>query len=70
LFVALSILTVARGLALAPAAYMISVKRLSLLFSVVLGGMWLKERPFLPRLIGVTLMCGGVIIIALKGSLF
>jgi drug/metabolite transporter (DMT)-like permease len=69
-FVALSILTVARGLALAPAAYMISVKRLSLLFSVVLGGMWLKERPFLPRLIGVTLMCGGVIIIALKGSLF
>jgi drug/metabolite transporter (DMT)-like permease len=69
-FMALSILTVARGLTLAPAAYMISVKRLSLLFSVLLGGMWLKERPFLPRLLGVTLMCGGVIIIALRGSLF
>ncbi len=69
-FVALSILTVARGLTLAPAAYMISVKRLSLLFSVLLGGMWLQERPFLPRLLGVTLMCGGVIVIALKGALF
>jgi len=69
-FVALSILSVAQGLTLAPAAYMISVKRLSLLISVVLGGMWLKERPFLPRLLGVTLMCGGVILIALMGSLF
>ncbi|RJR32428.1 MAG: EamA family transporter [Deltaproteobacteria bacterium] len=69
-FVALSILSVARGFTLAPAAYMISVKRLSLLFSVLLGGMWLKERPFLPRLLGVILMCGGVIIIALKGALF
>lgn len=69
-FMTLSIISVANGLALAPAAYMISVKRLSLLFSVILGGMWLKERPFLPRLLGVTLMCGGVIVIALKGSLF
>jgi drug/metabolite transporter (DMT)-like permease len=69
-FVALSILSVAQGLTLAPAAYMIAVKRLSLLISVILGGVWLQERPFLPRLIGVTLMCGGVIIIALRGSLF
>lgn len=69
-FVALSILTVARGLTLAPAAYMIAVKRLSLLISVFLGGMWLQERPFLPRLLGAGLMTGGVILIALKGSLF
>lgn len=69
-FVALSILSVAQGLTLAPAAYMIAVKRLSLMFSVILGGMWLQERPFLPRLLGVTLMCGGVILIALKGALF
>jgi drug/metabolite transporter (DMT)-like permease len=69
-FLALSILSVAQGLTLAPAAYMISVKRLSLLISVILGGMWLKEEPFLPRLLGVSLMCGGVILIALKGSLF
>ena len=69
-FVALSILSVAQGLELAPAAYMIAVKRLSLLFGVLLGGVWLKERPFLPRLLGASLMCGGVILIALKGSLF
>lgn len=69
-FVALSILSVAQGLTLAPAAYTIAVKRLSLLISVFLGGMWLKERPFLPRLLGAGLMCGGVILIALKGSLF
>lgn len=67
---ALSILSVAQGLTLAPAAYTIAVKRLSLLISVFLGGMWLKERPFLPRLLGAGLMCGGVILIALKGSLF
>jgi drug/metabolite transporter (DMT)-like permease len=69
-FVALSILSVAQGLTLAPAAYLIAVKRTSLLFSVLVGGMWLKERPFLPRLVGAGLMFGGVILIALKGSLF
>ncbi len=69
-FVTLSILSVAQGLTLAPAAYMIAVKRLSLLFSVFLGGMWLQERPFLPRLLGAGLMFGGVILIALRGALF
>ena len=69
-FVALSILSVAQGLTLAPAAYLIAVKRTSLLFSVFVGGMWLKERPFLPRLVGAGLMFGGVILIALKGALF
>jgi drug/metabolite transporter (DMT)-like permease len=69
-FVALSILSVAQGLTLAPAAYMIAVKRTSLLFSVFIGGMWLKERPFLPRLAGAGLMFGGVILIALKGAIF
>jgi drug/metabolite transporter (DMT)-like permease len=69
-FVALSIISVAQGLILAPAAYMIAVKRTSLLFSVLVGGMWLKERPFLPRLVGAGLMFGGVILIALKGAIF
>ncbi len=69
-FVALSILSVAQGLTLAPAAYVIAVKRTSLLFSVLVGGMWLKERPFLPRLVGAGLMFGGVILIALKGAIF
>jgi drug/metabolite transporter (DMT)-like permease len=69
-FVALSILSVAQGLTLAPAAYMIAVKRTSLLFSVLVGGLWLQERPFLPRLVGAVLMFGGVILIAVKGAIF
>lgn len=66
--IVLSILSLAHGISLAPAAYLIAVKRLSLLFSVVLGGLWLKERPFLPRFLGAALMCSGVILIALKGQ--
>jgi drug/metabolite transporter (DMT)-like permease len=53
------------GIVRAPAAYMVAVKRLSILFSVLLGGLWLQERPFLPRLLGAGLMVAGVIIIAL-----
>ena len=64
---ALSSLTLAEGMELAPAAYLVAVKRLSLLLSVLLGGLWLKERPFLPRLIGAGLMCAGVGLIALQG---
>jgi drug/metabolite transporter (DMT)-like permease len=64
---ALSSLSLAGGMELAPAAYMVAVKRLSLLLSVLLGGLWLKERPFLPRLIGTGLMCAGVGLIALRG---
>jgi drug/metabolite transporter (DMT)-like permease len=64
---ALSSLTLAWGMELAPAAYLVAVKRLSLLLSVILGGLWLKERPFLPRLIGAGLMCAGVGLIAWQG---
>ncbi len=56
------------GLKLAPAAYLIAVKRTSVFFTVILGGLWLRERPFLPRLIGAGLMVSGVILIAFKGS--
>jgi uncharacterized membrane protein len=37
-------------------------------FSVLLGGLWLKERPLLPRFLGAVLMCSGAILIALKGT--
>jgi drug/metabolite transporter (DMT)-like permease len=63
----LSYLCLAGGMELAPAAYLVAVKRLSLLFSVLLGGLWLKERPFLPRVLGAGLMCSGVGLIALRG---
>jgi uncharacterized membrane protein len=63
----LSFLCLAGGMELAPAAYLVAVKRLSLLLSVLLGGLWLKERPFLPRVLGAGLMCAGVGLIALRG---
>ncbi|MCX5893595.1 MAG: EamA family transporter, partial [Deltaproteobacteria bacterium] len=64
---ALSSLCLASGVKLVPITYMVAVKRLSLLVSVALGGMWLKERPILPRLLAATLMCAGVALITLKG---
>jgi drug/metabolite transporter (DMT)-like permease len=67
LFLAATTLSQVYGLKLAPAAYLIAVKRTSVFLSVVLGGWWLKERPILPRLIGAALMVGGVILIAFKG---
>ena len=63
----LSYLCLAGGMELAPAAYLVAVKRLSLLLSVLLGGLWLRERPFLPRVLGAGLMCAGVGLIALRG---
>ncbi len=64
---ALSTLSLANGVKLVPITYLVAVKRLSLLVSVALGGMWLRERPILPRLVGATLMCAGVAVITLKG---
>jgi drug/metabolite transporter (DMT)-like permease len=67
-FLAGSIFCHVYGMSLAPATYLIAVKRTSILFSVLLGGLWLKERPFLPRLLGAGLMCAGVLLIALRGG--
>ena len=64
---ALSSLSLAGGMELAPATYLIAVKRMSVLLSVTLGGLWLKERPLLPRLGGAGLMCAGMVLIALRG---
>jgi drug/metabolite transporter (DMT)-like permease len=63
----LSYLCLAGGMEMAPAAYLVAVKRLSLLLSVLLGGLWLQERPILPRVLGAGLMCAGVGVIALLG---
>ncbi len=56
------------GMTLAPAAYLIGVKRMSILFSVILGRLVLQERPFLPRLVAAALMVTGVALITLRGS--
>lgn len=67
LFAALTTFSFALGVTMAPVTYLIAVKRLSLLFSVLAGGLWLKERPFLPRILGAALMCAGVALITSGG---
>ena len=57
---AASILCHFHGISLAPAAYLIAVKRTSLLFSVLYGGLWLKEGEFSNRLTGAGFMVLGV----------
>ena len=55
------------GIQLAPAAYLIAAKRLSLLFSVLYGGLVFREGFRRQRLLGAGLMAAGVGLIALKG---
>jgi len=55
------------AISLTKAAYMISIKRLSILFSVLYGGIILKESLFLFRLSGAIIMVMGALLITLKG---
>jgi drug/metabolite transporter (DMT)-like permease len=48
------------SLSMAPVAYMISVKRLSLVFGVILGWLWFREHNIRSRLLGATIMVAGV----------
>jgi drug/metabolite transporter (DMT)-like permease len=54
------------AISLAPAAYMIAVKRLSVLFGVLMGGIFFKEEDLASRLFGASLMLAGVFLIALS----
>ncbi|MBW1917108.1 MAG: EamA family transporter [Deltaproteobacteria bacterium] len=65
---AASILCHMHGIQIAPAAYLIALKRTSLVISVLYGGLWLKEIHFSSRLGGAMLMAAGVLVIAVKGS--
>ncbi len=62
-----SILCHYHGIQQAPAAYLIAVKRTSLLFSVLYGGLWLGEEHCSARALGATCMVVGVILISLWG---
>jgi drug/metabolite transporter (DMT)-like permease len=53
---------------LAKAAYMISIKRFSILISVIYGGVFFKESHIKIRFIGAGLMVSGAVIIIIKGS--
>jgi len=60
------LLTHCVGIAQAPVAYFIAIKRLSLLVSVLYGGLFFKEEKFLQRFLGVLLMVLGVALITLS----
>ena len=51
------------AISLANVAYMITVKRTSLLFNIVFGAVFLGERPIAPRLLGGGLMLFGVFLV-------
>jgi drug/metabolite transporter (DMT)-like permease len=50
-----------------PAAYMITLKRTSLLFSVLYGAIWFREERIRERLAGALVMVAGVALIGWKG---
>lgn len=55
------------AISLVAAAYMISIKRLSSLFSVIYGGIVFKEENILARLAGASFMTAGAVIIVVWG---
>ena len=55
------------AIAMVKAAYMLAVKRLNTLFSVIYGGVVFKESNIRIRLAGTILMLAGVVLIALLG---
>ena len=55
------------AISLTKAAYMISIKRLSILFGVIFGAVIFKERNIRFRLAGATLMLSGAALIILRG---
>ncbi|MDP3937629.1 MAG: DMT family transporter [Deltaproteobacteria bacterium] len=55
-----------KAIALAPVAYMIALKRTSILFAVILGRVFFEERGLRHRFFGAALMVGGAILIAIS----
>jgi uncharacterized membrane protein len=62
---ALSMIAHFHAIQLAPVSYMISVKRTSLVFSVLYGGLIFKEEQIGRRLLGTSIMLSGVVILYL-----
>ncbi|MCF8043151.1 MAG: DMT family transporter [Desulfarculaceae bacterium] len=55
------------SLSLAPAAYMVAVKRLSIIMAVLYGGVFLKEARLAQHLMASGLMVAGAVVILLAG---
>jgi len=56
-----------RALETALVSYVVAVRQTSVLFAVLLGAVWLRERPGRPRLIGAAATVAGVALIARFG---
>jgi drug/metabolite transporter (DMT)-like permease len=55
------------AISIAKAAYMISIKRFSVLFGIIYGGVFFKERNIIIRFFGAMFMLSGAILITTKG---
>jgi uncharacterized membrane protein len=55
------------AISMTKAVYMIAVKRLSILFGVIYGGLFFHECHILYRMVGTGLMVAGAAIVTLKG---
>ncbi len=66
-FMAVMILTHFAAIRVAPASYMVAIKRTSLLWAIAFGVVFLGERRAPGRLVGGTLMVAGVFLIAWAG---
>jgi len=58
------IITHLKAISLIEVSYMVSVKRLSILFGVLYGIMFFKETNIKERLLGATVMVSGIIVLA------
>lgn len=55
------------AISMTKAVYMIAVKRLSIMFGVIYGGLFFQERHLFYRAVGTALMIGGAALVTLKG---
>ena len=65
--VAITIFSHMLAISMTNVAYMISLKRTSLLFGVLYGALWFKEEKIAERLTGATIMISGVFLIGWLG---
>lgn len=64
ILITIMIITHVKAINLVEASYMVSVKRLSILFGVIYGVMFFKETNIKERLLGATVMVSGIVMIA------
>ncbi len=61
---AIMMITHLKAISLVEVSYMVSVKRLSLLFGVIFGAMFFMETNIKERFLGATIMVSGIVLIS------